>query len=143
MKIKQLEYFLEKVCTIFTIPTNRDFKSENPTTFPQPVFHYFVGKVLEIDEKGITLQQWNNNKKLRSYFFMQHIIGISEEEVLDPSRPEDAKVIEDFKKINESAISKTEKKYDELKKQREIINENPEIDIESLSKLSDKIKQQV
>lgn len=143
MKIKQLEYFLEKVCTIFTIPTNRDFKSENPTTFPQPVFHYFVGKVLEIDEKGITLQQWNNNKKLRSYFFMQHVVGISEEEVLDPNRPEDAKVIEDFKKINENAISKTEKKYDELKKQREIINENPEIDIESLSKLSDKIKQQV
>jgi hypothetical protein len=143
MKIRQLEYFLEKVCTIFTIPTNRDFKSENPTTFPQPVFHYFVGKVLEIDEKGVTLQQWNNNKKLRSYFFMQHVVGISEEEVLDPNRPEDAKVIEDFKKINENAISKTEKKYDELKKQREIINENPEIDIESLSKLSDKIKQQV
>ena len=107
MKIRQLEYFLEKVCTIFTIPTNRDFKSENPTTFPQPVFHYFVGKVLEIDEKGVTLQQWNNNKKLRSYFFMQHVVGISEEEVLDPNRPEDAKVIEDFKKINENAISKT------------------------------------
>lgn len=141
MKIKQLEYFLGKVCTIFTIPVNRDFKSENPTTFPQPVFHYFVGKIIEIDDKGIFLQQWNNNKKLRSYFFIEHIVGISEEEVLDPARPEDAKVIEDFKKINEKAINQTEKKYEELKKQREITADT-EIDIEMLSKLSDKIKQE-
>lgn len=142
MKIKQLEYFVGKICTIFTIPVNRDFKSENPSTFPQPVFHYFVGKVLEVDEKGIFLQQWNNNKKLRSYFFMHHIVSISEEEVLDPNRPEDAKVIEDFKKINENASVQAEKKYDEIKKQRDLIN-NAEIDIESLSKLSDKIKQEV
>jgi hypothetical protein len=141
MKIKQLEYFLGKVCTIFTIPINRDFKAENPTTYPQPVFHYFVGKVIEIDEKGVFLQQWNNNKKLRSYFFIEHIVGISEEEVLDPTRPDDAKVIQDFKKINEKAIDQTEKKYEELKKQRETIN-NAEIDIDMLSKLSDKIKQE-
>jgi len=141
MKIKQLEYFLGKVCTIFTIPINRDFKAENPTTYPQPVFHYFVGKVIEIDDKGVFLQQWNNNKKLRSYFFIEHIVGISEEEVLDPTRPDDAKVIQDFKKINEKAIDQTEKKYEELKKQRETIN-NAEIDIDMLSKLSDKIKQE-
>lgn len=141
MKTKQLEYFLGKVCTIFTIPINRDFKAENPTTYPQPVFHYFVGKVIEIDEKGVFLQQWNNNKKLRSYFFIEHIVGISEEEVLDPTRPDDAKVIQDFKKINEKAIDQTEKKYEELKKQRETIN-NAEIDIDMLSKLSDKIKQE-
>jgi hypothetical protein len=141
MKTKQLEYFLGKVCTIFTIPINRDFKAENPTTYPQPVFHYFVGKVIEIDDKGVFLQQWNNNKKLRSYFFIEHIVGISEEEVLDPTRPDDAKVIQDFKKINEKAIDQTEKKYEELKKQRETIN-NSEIDIDMLSKLSDKIKQE-
>ena len=104
MKTKQLEYFLGKVCTIFTIPINRDFKAENPTTYPQPVFHYFVGKVIEIDEKGVFLQQWNNNKKLKSYFFIEHIVGISEEEVLDPTRPDDAKVIQDFKKINETKM---------------------------------------
>jgi hypothetical protein len=141
MKTKQLEYFLGKVCTIFTIPINRDFKAENPTTYPQPVFHYFVGKVIEIDEKGVFLQQWNNNKKLKSYFFIEHIVGISEEEVLDPTRPDDAKVIQDFKKINEKAIDQTEKKYEELKKQRETIND-AEIDIDMLSKLSDKIKQE-
>ena len=87
------------------------------------------------------MQQWNNNKKLKSYFFIEHIVGISEEEVLDPTRPDDAKVIQDFKKINEKAIDQTEKKYEELKKQRETIND-AEIDIDMLSKLSDKIKQE-
>jgi hypothetical protein len=43
--------------------------------------------------------------------------------------------------FNEKAIDQTEKKYEELKKQRETIN-NAEIDIDMLSKLSDKIKQE-
>jgi hypothetical protein len=139
MKIKQVEYFLDKICTIFTIPTNRDFKSENPTTFPQPIFHYFVGKILEIDEKGIFIQQWNSNKKLRSYFFIEHIVGICEEEVLNPSSPEDAKLIEEYKKINEKAMSQAEKQHEELKVQQKIIRENPNLDIGSLINLSKKI----
>jgi hypothetical protein len=139
MKPKQLEYFLNKICTIFTIPINRDFKSENPTTFPQPIFHYFVGKILEIDDKGMFVQQWNSNKKLRSYFFLDHVVGICEEEVLDPSSPEDAKLIEEYKKINEKAVNQAEKKHEELKVQQEIIRKNPELDISSLINLSKKI----
>lgn len=139
MKPKQLEYFLDKICTIFTIPINRDFKSENPSTFPQPIFHYFVGKILEIDEKGVFIQQWNSNKKLRSYFFTDHIVGICEEEVLDPNAPEDAKLIEEYKKINEKAVSGAEKQHQQLKEQQEIIRENPNLDISSLINLSKKI----
>lgn len=134
-----LEYFLGKICTIFTIPTNRDFKSENPTSFPQPIFHYFVGKVLEVDSKGVLIQQWNSNKKLKSYFFINHIIGISEEEILDPNNPEDAKFIDEYKNINKNAYEQAEKSYENLKKQQQIIRENPEIDIETLSKLSEKL----
>lgn len=136
----ELKYFLDKICTIFTIPTNRDFKTENPKTFPQPIFHYFVGKILEIDEKGVFIQQWNSNKKLKSYFFIDHIVGICEEEVLDPSSPEDAKLIEEYKKINEKAVTQAEKKHDELKNQQEKLKKNPELDISSLINLSDKIK---
>ena len=139
MKPKQLEYFLDKICTIFTIPINRDFKSENPTTFPQPIFHYFVGKILEVDEKGVFIQQWNSNKKLRSYFFTDHIVGICEEEVLDPNAPEDAKLIEEYKKINEKAVSSAEKQHQQLKEQQEVIRENPNLDISSLINLSKKI----
>jgi hypothetical protein len=139
MKSKQLELFLNKICTVFTIATNRDFKAENPTTYPQPIFHYFVGKVLEVDEKGLLLQQWNSNKKLKSYFFINHIIAICEEEILDPASPDDAKIIEEYKKINEKAVEGAEKKHQELKEQQKIIRENPDLDIQSLMNLSKKI----
>ena len=135
MKSKQLEYFLNKVCTIFTVPTNRDFKSENPGTFPQPIFHYFIGKVIEIDEKGILLQQWNTNKALRSYFFINHIISISEEEILDPEKPEDSKIIEEYKEMTKKADEELKESYEKLKNE-----ENHEIDIEALSNISEKIK---
>jgi len=141
VKIKELEYFQGRVCTIFTIPTNRDFKSENPTTFPQPVFHYFVGKILEISSNGVTLEQWNNNKKLRSFFFHQHIVGISEEEILDPADPKDAKIIEDYKEINKKAPEKAEKQLEKLKEQREFF-QNKEINIGELSNLSDSMTNQ-
>lgn len=139
MKNKHLNYFLNKICTIFTVPTNRDFKEENPTSFPQPIFHYFVGKILEIDDNGIIIQQWNNGKKLKSYFFIDHIISVCEEEILDPTQPEDAKVIEEYRKINEKTIASTEKMHQGLKEQQKIIKENPDLDLDSLMEISKKI----
>lgn len=141
MKIKDLEYFQGRVCTIFTIPTNRDFKSENPNTFPQPVFHYFVGKILEINSHGVTLEQWNNNKKLRSFFFLQHIVGLSEEEILNPNDPKDAKEIDSYKELNKKAPEKAEKQLEKLKEQREILKDQ-EINIGELSNLSDSMMNQ-
>jgi len=128
--MKKLEYFLNKICTIFTIPTNRDFKTENPTTFPQPIFHYFVGKILEIDNKGILVQQWNNNnKKLLSYFFIDHIVSISEEEILNPNDPQDAEVINNYKKANEQIHKKEIKNEPNMEKN----------DINSLIEMSENI----
>lgn len=119
-----LEYFKEKICTIFTVPFNRDFKSENPKTFPQPMFHYFVGRVVEIDAKGVWMEQWNSKKKLRSFFFFDHIVSICEEEILNPNDPEDSRIIDDYKKANEIAHK------------QENEQENNYIDIDSLSKLA-------
>jgi hypothetical protein len=133
-----LDYFLGKICTVFTVPTNRDFKSENPQTFPQPVFHYFVGKVIEINTKGICIEQWNNDKKLRTFFFMDHVISISEEEILDPSNPKDLKIIEEYKKVNDNSKQKAEENVESLKKQREEIRKNPYLDISNLSNLANK-----
>jgi hypothetical protein len=137
MNKEGLEYFVGKVCTIFTIPTNRDFKSENPQTFPQPIFHYFVGKVLGIDNKGMFIEQWNSAKKLRTFFFLNHIVSISEEEILDPSNPNDMKIIQDYKKVNEESVKKVKDGAEQLKKQKEELSKNPFIDIESLSKLTE------
>lgn len=138
MTLQGLDYFLGKICTVFTVPTNRDFKSENPQTFPQPVFHYFVGKVLEITPKGICIEQWNNDKKLRTFFFMDHVISISEEEILDPSNPRDLKIIEEYKNVNETSKQKADENVETLKKQREEIRKNPYIDVSNLSNLVNK-----
>lgn len=120
-----LDYFKNKICTVFTVPFNRDFKSENPKTFPQPMFHYFVGKVTDIDTKGIWLEQWNSKKKLMSFFFFDHIVSICEEEILNPNDPEDSKVINDYKKANEIAHKQEQEE------------ENQYIDIDSLSKMTE------
>jgi hypothetical protein len=120
-----------RVCTVFTVPTNRDFKSENPQTFPQPVFHYFVGKVIEVNSKGICLEQWNSEKKLRTFFFMDHIVSISEEEILDPSNPKDLQTIEEYKKTNESSMKKAQNSVDALKKHKYV-------DIQDLSAFAGK-----
>lgn len=139
MKIEGLEYFVGKVCTVFTVPTNRDFKSENPQTFPQPVFHYFVGKVLEFGSKGVLMEQWNSEKKLRSFFFMDHIVSISEEEILDPSNPNDLKLIEEYRKTNDDSKKKANQNVDSLREQRES-TKGQFLDIPALSGLVEKTR---
>lgn len=134
--MKGLEYFVGRICTVFTVQTNRDFKSENPQTFPQPVFHYFVGRVLEVGPKGIMIEQWNSPKKLRTFFFAEHIVSISEEEILDPSDPKDREIIDEYKRINENSAKKANDNLEALKKQRESLSKNPYIDIGSLSELA-------
>lgn len=136
MKPEGLEYFLGKICTVFTEPTNRDFKSENPQTFPQPIFHYFVGKVVSINSKGMFLEQWNTEKKLRTFFFIDRIIAISEEEILDPSDPKDQKLIEEYKQTNEKEMKKVIEKANSIKKSTEEINKEQYLDLEKLAKFT-------
>lgn len=138
MNKENLEYFVGKICTIFTTLTNRDFKSENPQTFPQPIFHYFLGKVLGIDNKGLIVEQWNSPKKLRTYFFLDHIISISEEEILNPSDPNDMKIIQEYKKVNEESANKIKEGAEQIKKQKEELSKSPFLDIETLSRLAEK-----
>jgi len=128
--MNSIEYFVGKICTVFTVPTNRDFKAENPQTFPQPIFHYFVGKVLEVNQRGVLIEQWNSEKKLRTFFFMNHLVSISEEEILDPSRPTDLEVIEEYKKANDFI-----KKAADLKKPEK----DDYINVNALSSMAEKV----
>ena len=132
-----LDYFKGRICTVFTVQTNRDFKSENPQTFPQPVFHYFVGRVVEVTAKGILIEQWNSPKKLRTFFFMDHIVSISEEEILNPSDPKDMELIAEYRKVNELSAKRANENVETIKKQKESIAKNPYIDINSLSDLAE------
>ena len=90
----QLKYFVGKLVTIFLRPINRDFKEELPESYPKPLYRYFLGVVEHIDDQGLVIQQATNG--LKAYYVWTNVVGIAEEEVLDPSNPEDAKKIEDF-----------------------------------------------
>ena len=90
-----LDHFVGKVCTIFTLEMNRDFKTEDPKSYPQPLYTYFLGRVEAIDDIGILIRQPNGN--LRSFFFWPNVVSISEEEELNPENEEDAKTIESLK----------------------------------------------
>jgi hypothetical protein len=95
MKSKHLNYFRGKVCSLFTNPINRNFKEENPKTQLEQNIMYFVGVVEDVDEYGIFFTQIQTG--LKSYFFLNNLVAICEEEVLDPSNEKDAKVINTVK----------------------------------------------
>lgn len=131
--IKQLEYFLGKYVTVITTPINRDYKAENPQTFPEPLYHYFMGRLLEVDTDGLTVEQWAAGpKRLRTYFMMRQIVAIAEEETLDPENPQDAVQIAALKDGNESGERKAEEHVDKIKQMQE---ENPYLDINQLAEI--------
>jgi hypothetical protein len=137
MKTTTAEYFVGKVCTVFTTPINRNFKEENPNTYPKPMYQYFMGRVLVVEHNGILIEQViseNPNKKLRAYFRMEQIVGLAEEEELDMSNPADAAVINEIKSGNKQAIDKAQENIEQL----EVIKKNPFIDIDALSNMSNK-----
>lgn len=80
MKREIALYFQNKVCTIFTSQINRDFKTENPETYPKQLYVYFVGLINSIDNDGILLSQLNSN--LKTFIYHNSIVGIAEEEVI-------------------------------------------------------------
>ena len=107
--MKSLNYFIGKVCTIFTTPINRTFQERQS-------IDYFVGRIEAIDEFGIMTSHAITGCK--NYFFLKHIIGVSEEQVLNPEKPEDAKLLEEFqamKKLQTSEESSPFVDLDQLK----------------------------
>jgi hypothetical protein len=120
MNLKNLKYFKGKVCSVFTHPINRNFHQENPKNFIQQNVLYFVGLVEDIEEEGILITQLQTGFK--SYFFLANIIAICEEEVLDPSKEQDAKVIDDIRN-KDAQIREMMTKYDDNKNQG-VINLN-------------------
>jgi len=136
-----LRPFIGKVCTIFTVPINRNFKEENPGTFTEQVFNYFTGRVLETDAEGVLLEQLTP-ERLRSYFCKQHIIAICQEEELNPNNPEHAKKIAELKK---ESVAKTELKKQaqaKLAKEAEIPPSGQFMDINAMNAFSEQMQNQ-
>lgn len=105
--MKNLQVFVGKVCTVFTLPTNRNFKEEDPNgEWLNQVMHYFLGLVEYINEDGIMLKQLTSNRK--TFIFMSGIISISEEEV---TKVEEKKVETKLPEPKINAIKTSESKF--------------------------------
>jgi hypothetical protein len=104
-----LNYFKGKVCSILTTPIQRKLINK------EEEIQYFVGVIEEITKEGVFMTQIATG--LKGYFNINNIIGIFEEEVLEPP------VLDE-----NGAVEKT----------NEITNEN--IDIDSMTKLLNAFK---
>lgn len=93
---KQLQYFVGRPCSIFVEPTSRQLQEKQ-------AIGYFVGYVVSIDDVGVTIKYPDGR---HGFFFMRYVVGICEEEILDPNDPEDAKIIEQYKKQVEKEATK-------------------------------------
>ena len=64
---------------------------------------YFVGVVEEISKDGVFMTQISTG--LKSYFNINNVIGIFEEEVLDPTTPDDNEIIKEINNFTNENIN--------------------------------------
>lgn len=84
-----LKYFIGKAVTVLTHPVNfNQYDSEQ-------LLNYFVGIVEDVDQFGIMIRHPATHCK--TCIMMNNIIAIAEEQVLDESKPEDAKIIQEYR----------------------------------------------
>lgn len=87
MDLKKLDYFVGKVCTVLTGPTN--WKLDQKQTLD-----YFLGVVESIDNLGVVLVNVINNKK--TYIFSDSLVAIAEETVVDPNDQQTIDELEEY-----------------------------------------------
>ena len=86
---KLQQRFIGKVCSVVSTAMNRDF-DENICR------EHFVIKVTDIDQDGI----WGEhpyNQEMVSFFSIEHLISIHEEQVIDPNNPKHKEMLEEAK----------------------------------------------
>jgi hypothetical protein len=79
MKLDKLNYFVNRPCSVFTSPINRDFKQENPKAYPGQLLAYFTGFVESVDEFGVMLKHFTGSQK--TYILLPNIVAIAEESI--------------------------------------------------------------
>lgn len=93
--VQNLQYFVGKVCSVFTPPINRSFDEIRSR-------EHFVIKVEDITNDGI----WGKHpyRETFSFFPMNYVALIQEEQVLDPSNPEHKAALDEFEKTTGKKI---------------------------------------
>lgn len=88
--IENMQYYVGKVCRIFTKPINCQLDEELAR-------EYYSVRVQSLDVDGIWGTHPNNDEAV--YFFaMPHVVSIHQGFELDPSNPEHAKIISEMEK---------------------------------------------
>lgn len=77
---RNLEYFKNKVVTIFTGPINRNFTEEQS-------IDYFVGKITSVDDNGIWYEHVKS--KCLNFIFYDKVTGIAEEKFVPANQVDD------------------------------------------------------
>jgi hypothetical protein len=83
MAKKDCEYFIGKMCSVFTDPLQRDFSKEGEK-YLESVLCYFLGTVESLDDHGCLLTQTSGQK---TYIFRNSLKAIAEEEVVEEDLP--------------------------------------------------------
>lgn len=82
-----LNYFLGKVCTVLV---DRIASFQDNMT-PEVATQTFTGVVNNVESRGVCITDLTT--KTKNFFFIDHIVGLREEKVLDPNDPNDQREI--------------------------------------------------
>jgi hypothetical protein len=96
--LEHLNYFRGKACTIMTVQVNFPFKYEQ-------MIEYFMGIVEDVVPQGVIISHIHT--KCKSFIAMPYIVSITEEQTLYENNPEDAKIIEQYRKEKPAVAAKT------------------------------------
>ena len=135
--VKILQQFIGKICTVMTVPINRNFQSENEKTYPEVVYNYFLGRIESVDDDGVLMSQLGGEPPLQSYFFLPHIVSIAQEKEYREENPQDAEMIQQLKQQVDTQMEEHKKA---MAAQKE--DSGSEIDPESLMEITNQLKKQ-
>ena len=131
-----LQYFVGKICTIFTAPINREFNERQNVD-------YFVGRVDGFDDKGILMSHVVSNCK--NFYFFQNVISIAEEQLVDSDDP----ILKEYESIKEQKKNQPQQQQQQQPQSQsqpaqyheEEVNDSPFVDIAAISDLAKKAKE--
>lgn len=106
-------YFVGKFVTVLVRSTTLDFSWDDKSQYRHA--QYFTGRVEQIDDAG-GLWLIDEQRKVKSYFFYQHIVGILEEQEVPQDHP-----------LVQAALQKAEKQEEQKKAKQMINNVEPAI----------------
>ncbi len=131
MTTKALQYFVNKPCSVFVEPTARQLNEKQAIS-------YFLGVIESIDDSGVMMRHPATGCK--NFFFRNYVVGICEEEILDPANPNDAKAIEQYKQKADKVAQPPAPPPPQEDVHQTEVNDSPFVDINAITELAKRAK---